>query len=222
MKKALFFALLLGCICAAKAQNISFIYNGVTYNNGDAITLYVNDGANSFEDLFFKNNGAALTDECVTLEQIDTNGLWCWALCTGDLCKPGLVSAPFSLASNSTYEDFSFDLRWAANHGANASATYKITLAGSTATITFAVGTAGISQAASAVATEAFPNPAQGQVSIRYAAEQPADLVVFDAQGRTVRQMQVCGEGTALIDGLPAGIYAYGILGSQMKKLIVK
>lgn len=222
MKKAFFLALILGCFCAAKAQDVSFIYNGVTYNDGDAITLYVSDRAPSFEDLYFKNNGAARTGDTVVLELQDTNGLWCWALCTGDLCKPGSVSAPFDMPANSTYEDFSFDLRWAANHDANASATYRLSLAGSTVTITFAIGTTGISEVASARQAVAFPNPAQGQVSIRYAVAQPSTLVVYDAQGRQVREMNVNGNGTAQFAELPAGIYAYGILGTQMQKLIVK
>ena len=42
-------------------------------------------------------------------------------------------------------------------------------------------------------------------------------------QGRLVRQLPVAGNGTATLNDLPAGIYAYGILGSNnMKKLVVK
>ena len=60
-------------------------------------------------------------------------------------------------------------------------------------------------------------------VAISYELNQPATLAIVDMQGRTVRQLTVEGNGTAMVDDLPAGIYAYGILGSNnMKKLIVK
>jgi hypothetical protein len=69
---------------------------------------------------------------------------------------------------------------------------------------------------------KAFPNPATHQFSVSYSVEQPATLTIVDMQGRTVRSMPVEGNGTVNISDLPAGMYAYGIAGGKMQKLIVK
>ena len=69
---------------------------------------------------------------------------------------------------------------------------------------------------------KAFPNPATHQFSVNYSVEQPATLTIVDMQGRTVRSMPVEGNGTVNISDLPAGMYAYGIAGGKMQKLIVK
>lgn len=222
MKKALFLALLLGCFCAAKAQNISFLYNGNTYSDGDSITLYVAPNAHSFDELCFRNNGSTAANNLqVALTLLRNETLNVWGLCSGDLCVLDLTSAPFSIEGGATYDQFSFDVRGAETEGNYAD--YQMTIGTASAILHFVVGTpVGISPVASACQAAAFPNPAQSRVSIRYSAAQPATLAVFDAQGRTICQTPVNGEGAIQLADLPAGIYAYGILGSQMKKLIVK
>jgi hypothetical protein len=85
------------------------------------------------------------------------------------------------------------------------------------------VGTVGIDQPVANLSATAFPNPAEGIVNISYDLNQPATLAIVDMQGRLVRQLPVAGTGAATLNDLPAGIYAYGILGSNnMKKLVVK
>lgn len=222
MKKALFFALIIGCFSFAKAQEISFIYNGVTYNNGDSITLYVAPNAHSFDELYFKNNGTSTATQIqVELTLLRNDSLNVWGLCSGDLCVLDLTSAPFNIEAGATYDLFSFDIRGAETEGNYAD--YQMIIYNDTAILHFVVGTpVSISPVATASQATAFPNPAQGLVSIRYAVDQPSTLVVYDAQGRTLRQIPVAGEGTLRLSDLPAGIYAYGILGTQMQKLIVR
>jgi len=73
---------------------------------------------------------------------------------------------------------------------------------------------------------KAYPNPATEQFSVSYSVEQPSTLVIYDAQGRQVREMAINGNGTLSISNLPAGVYAYGIVNGkhrgQMQKLVVK
>ncbi|MBR6900061.1 MAG: T9SS type A sorting domain-containing protein, partial [Bacteroidales bacterium] len=92
----------------------------------------------------------------------------------------------------------------------------------STVTIRLEINTVGVDNVAEELRTVAYPNPAQGAFAIRYAVEQPSTLTIVDMQGRTVRSMPVEGNGTVNVSDLPAGLYAYGIAGGKMQKLIVK
>ena len=226
MKKALFLILLLGGMLSANAAEITYIYGGREYHNGDTITLYVEQNAHGFDELYIRNDaGSALTNAKVYLTLIENSTLEVWGLCTGDNCVTGLVSAPFDIAAGATYENFSFDLRGTADNGNYA--LYKMEIKDVVTYVRFEVGTAsGIDEVAANIQAVAYPNPAQGMVSIRYAVAQPASLVVYDAQGRQVRRRSVSGEGTLQLGDLPAGIYAYGFVTegvrSTMRKLVVK
>ncbi|MTB53318.1 hypothetical protein [Lewinella sp. W8] len=74
----------------------------------------------------------------------------------------------------------------------------------------------------------AYPNPARGSFTVAYTLAEATELelILFDAQGRLLRQQrlgrQLAGENTLRVDAanLPAGIIAYGLRGSNGRMLV--
>lgn len=228
MKKILSFALLLGSLFLANVQGqVGFIYNGTTYQDGDEMNFALADDAHSIRGITLKNMGiAVLQNMVVTVTPVEESGISAWGVCAGGNCFAALTSNAFNMAPG--YEDsaFSIDID-IDNSVSNPHAIYSVNVSNGTVSCTVRMnvrmGTVGIDRAATAATTVAYPNPSRGTVAISYELNQPATLAIVDMQGRVVRQLPVEGNGTAVVDDLPAGIYAYGILGSNsMKKLVVK
>lgn len=228
MKKILSLALLLSSLFLANVQGqIALIYNGNTYQNGDNFTVNIEATAHQINTVQLKNIGnSAVRDIVVTLTPIEENGISAWGICAGGNCVAALTSTSFNLAPGLVDEGFAIDID-IDNSVPNPHSTYNVNITFGLVSIDIVmnvvVGTVGIDQPVANLSATAFPNPAEGIVNISYELNQPATLAIVDMQGRLVRQLPVAGTGTATLNDLPAGIYAYGILGSNnMKKLVVK
>lgn len=227
MKKFLSLTLLLGSLFLANVQGqIGFIYNGQTYNDGASFTVTLAPGSIACSDIQLKNTGnTALMNLVATVTPVEENGINVWALCVGGACLPRLNSDPFNMEAGAVDNTFALDLDIDASV-AQPYGVYSVEVTNgtvtSTVTIRLQVNTVGIDNVAEELATVAYPNPAQGAFAIRYEVEQPSTLAIIDMQGRTVRSIPVEGNGSVNISDLPAGLYAYGIAGDKMQKLIVK
>lgn len=226
MKKFLSLALLLGSLVCLQAQHsVGFVVDGRTYQNGDTIVVTLDPEAENYSGLSFRNlSYSALQDMIVTLIPVDTSGIVAWGLCTGTVCIPGLTSSTFVLPPSGSYNEFVIDLT--IKPVENPVGIYTVVafndIISDTVTLRFQTSTQGIGEVASTRLLSAYPNPAQGTVHIRYQLSQPGTLLLYDMQGRPVRQLPVSGHGTALFEDLPAGLYAYGIAGQPLQKLIVQ
>ena len=227
MKKFLSFALLIGGLFLSQIQGqIGFIYNNNTYQNGDSFTVNLAANAHSCGDIQLKNMGySALRDLVVTITPVEIHGIEAWGICAGGVCVASLTSNSFNMTPGEVDNSFAIDLDIDAGEESPHSI-YTITVSNGTIScsvnVHFQVQTVGIDNVASNHRLVAFPNPAQGAFSIRYEVEQPATLSIVDMQGRTVRSIPVEGNGSVNVSDLPAGMYAYGIAGGKMQKLIVK
>lgn len=226
MKKVLFFAALIcGLVIPNAKGQIGLLYNGQCYQPGETVVVAIQKTDHSVRSIGFRNMGSGIISNVVaTLTEVETNGVVAWGMCTGDQCVATLTSAPFDLPPAEDYTTFSIDID--IEDVANPYGVYNLNLVSGLVdcgfVVRFEAGSQGINDVVANASVSAYPNPAQGQVSMNYSVEQPSTLAIYDAQGRVVRQMNVQGEGTMQINGLAAGIYAYGIAGSQMHKLIVK
>lgn len=227
MKRLLTFTLLLGSLFLANVQGqIDFIYNGQTYTNGDSFTVTLPQGTVACSEVQLKNtSNTALLNLVATVTPIEENGIHVWAICIGSECLPRLNSNPFNMEAGAIDNTFALDLDVDASI-AQPYGIYSIAVSNGTVTSNVTVRlqttTVGIDNVAEKLAPVAYPNPAQGAFAIRYEVEQPATLTIVDMQGRTVRSIPVKGTGSVNISDLPAGLYAYGIAGDKMQKLIVK
>lgn len=224
MKKLLSFALLLSSFMLLNAQTqISFVCNGQTYQNGESFAVVLENNYSTEAISLHNNTPSRLQNLVITVTQVESNGIEISALCT-EQCVPGLVSVPFNIAPNGDYP-FSIDYEMDETVE-NPYCVYNVEVSNGSITCSAVVRLQTSPLGIKAVVMShisAYPNPAEGQVNISYEVAQPSTLAVYDVQGRMVRQLTVAGSGNAVIDNLPAGIYAYGILGSNtMQKLIVK
>lgn len=228
MKKALSIVLLLCGLAAAQAQNpVSITLGGATYQAGDTITIQVNKNAFSTLDIIGIAAVAVIEDAEIILTPIQENGFRVSGLCT-TRCVEGLVSAPFDIPALPDYFDgLSFDLSWEATADNSSSCSYTMEVAEQPFVVRFVVrSSTGIDSSLPAASLSAYPNPAAGAATISYSVDRPSVLVVVDALGRTVRRASVNGNGSLRIEGLSAGLYAFGIStdGSRplMQKLVVE
>ena len=227
MKKILSFLLLFSSVAVLSVQaQIGFKYNGHTYQNGDEFVVVLAPDAEHCNGISFVNQGfSALQDMTVTMTSIEMSGIDIWGLCAGAYCRQDTVSDAFNIPPSGEYTDFTMDLT-IDEAVAQPFSIYKMKVSNNnvacSVTIRFQAYAEGISDVASTTLT-AYPNPAQGNVNISYDVNHPSTLAIYDMQGRVVRSISVSGNGNAVVDNLPAGIYTYGIKGSNnMQKLIVK
>lgn len=232
MKKILSLALLLCSVAVLNAQNqIGFVYDGTTYQNGDTMVVICEKSASNIESIDFVNQTSEdLRSLVVTLTEVERNGFEAWGLCT-NVCVAELTSTPFKITANSTFEGFSIDVSIDQNverpYGV-----YNMQVSNndftSSVVVRFQAYTeeVGIDGVLAGSSVKVYPNPATDQIGVSYSVQQPSTLVCFDVQGRLVRQIPVSGNGVLSISDLPAGVYAYGIVSgksrSQMQKLVVK
>ncbi len=224
MKKILSIALLLSSLFLANVQGqIAFIYNGQTHENGDSLNCYTTSV--SFTGLVLKNTSANdLRDLVVNIIPIEENGVHAWGVCAGGRCVEGLTSSKFNLNAGATDQMFAIDLNFDSDVP-NAYSVYTLQVKNSSVNCSVKLrinyGTLGI-EATVLNSILAYPNPAQGTFTVSYEVEHPSTLTIVDMQGRTVRSIPVYGNGSVNVSDLPAGLYAYGIDGGMMQKIIVK
>ena len=226
MKKILSFFLLMSSVAVLSVQaQIGFMYNGHTYQNGDNFVVVVEPDASHCGGISFVNQGySVLQDMVVTMTPIEMAGIDIWGLCAGQYCRQDSVSDAFSIPPSGEYTEFTMDLT--IDEVPQPYSIYKMKVSNDnvacSVTIRFQAYAEGIDDV-TGNHLAAYPNPSNGDVNISYDVAQPSTLAVYDMQGRVVRQMPVAGSGKAVVDNLPAGIYAYGIVDSgNVQKLIVK
>lgn len=231
MKKILFFVLLAGTVAMANAQSaVGVTHQNQVYNDGDTITITIPTDADNYHGIGLTNQSNSLLEGLViTLAEVSAGGIEIYAMCTGDVCIPGLVSNPITINIRASYNDFYVDFY--NNYPDNTSpSVYTMNVANNdvstTVVLKFCFEGVGIDQPLSNGSLSAYPNPAEGAVSISYSVEQPATLTVYDVQGRQVASQAVCGTGSVSLNSLPAGVYTYGLTTgnsrSAMRKLVVK
>lgn len=237
MKKVLSILLLFSACLALNAQTeVTFAYNNQSYSVNDTMPVTLGVGEmQMIQGIVLHNttenalNGITATFEIDTLQSPE--GMLIGGMCAGMNCLPQSTTVPFDIDANSDYTGFFAEIDVPSVHsGTTAIILFTIKSAGGDTlgktTIKITINNSGIATLANAVVVDAYPNPAVGQATVKYNVNQPSTLVIYDALGHCVRKTPVCGEGNALLNNLPAGIYAYGILGngqrSEMKKLVIQ
>ena len=234
MKKTLFLSLLMGLALFSQAQSFSISYNGETVGTNDTLQLIATGDELKLTPVFTNNNFVNFVCK-VSVESLNSTTSFVSSICTGDYCREGNESAPFDFPGNTTisqvYVDFYvpedaapglyrmtiFDTN---NHNINASC-YAMVYNTNT--------TLDAHPAEAFLTTSCYPNPASDLVTITYNMnDDNGRIIVTDLTGRIVIEQAVSGkQGTAEVslEGLPKGMYLYGILNSGrtsiMKKLIV-
>ena len=230
MKKFLFLMLLAGSAILANAQSaVGVTHQGQVYNDGDTITITIPTDAENYAGIGLKNqSNSRLEGLVITLDEVSLGGIEIFAMCTGTVCIPGLVSNPIDINIRGSYNDFTIDI-YNNYPEVTTPSVYTMTVANddvnTTVVLMFKFEGVGIDEAKAVASLNAFPNPSDGQVSITYATERPATLNLYDALGRTVRSQQVNGNGTIQLSELPVGVYSYGLIADDsriMRKLVVK
>lgn len=83
--------------------------------------------------------------------------------------------------------------------------------------------TAGITQAASAIAAKVYPNPAAGQLFVESAGQDISDIRLFDMSGKLLGQYAASGRVTAIpTAALPAGMYLLMLQGDDRTMATVR
>lgn len=232
MKKLFPFLLLMGSLAVMNAQSVLGVtHQGHTYNEGDTITLTLAADDEEISSLGIINQGNnRIENIIIALQEISRNGFEVWAMCTGDVCIPGLTSNPINMAPRATYNDLTLDVRIDATVSDPLSI-YTMTVGNDEIHTTVVLRLVlyqplGIHQPEAVATVNAYPNPAIGEVDIHYSVPQAAMLTVFDMQGRKILSQPVNGTGKVSLDTLPAGVYTYGLTTGDahtaLHKLIVR
>lgn len=227
MKKILSFALLFSSFVMLNAQTqIGFVCNGRTYQNGDSIVVVLDNDHSTNAISFHNNTASRLQNLVATVTEVEIHGIEIFALCT-EQCVPGYVSVPFNMPPSG---DYPFSIDYEMDESVDAPyCIYNLEVSNGsiTSTVTIRLQTSQLSiENVVENHLSAYPNPAQGQVSISYEVAYPSTMAIYDVHGRQVRQLSVSGSGIAVVSDLPTGVYTYGIVNGknrgQMQKLIVK
>lgn len=245
MKKVLTIIALICAYAFAGAQNISFIFNDNAVENGDTVTVQLTSqqvslGAynipfkvrnNTHVDFSSVGSGDKHKLRCDIVNSNPTVSIE--AICA-DVCVQGNVSGAYNLAANGTTGfNYTVDIEYPVT--ATVIGDILKLSSGTNATdynndgyiyLKVAYGSSeGIVEAQTDALLNAYPNPATGEVRIRYNLANNGCLVVYNAQGNEVRSQHLnAGEGSTRLNvsNLEKGVYVYGIRGAAMKKLVVK
>ena len=233
MKRVLFFALLVGCISYAQSQVLTVSYNNEAVPEGDTLSLTVTSGDEiQFRPAFHNNSSANMVCK-ISTERLNNTTTEVWSICTGLLCMSGNMSAPFTIAANSTYDDVHID--FAVPQDAPMGL-FKINVfdTANTNVNTFFFAKVypkvGFETVDNNASFNAYPNPATSVANIVYSNNTDnGRLVVYNMTGMLVREVALeSGDGTASVNvsDLPSGVYMYGVSNGKnkptMKKLVVK
>ena len=112
MKKFLFLMLLAGSAILANAQSaVGVTHQGQVYNDGDTITITIPTDAENYAGIGLKNqSNSRLEGLVITLDEVSLGGIEIFAMCTGTVCIPGLVSNPIDINIRGSYNDFTIDI----------------------------------------------------------------------------------------------------------------
>lgn len=239
MKKFLSLVLLMSGFAMLHAQSpLGVTYMGTTYNDGDTVTVRIARDADECNALGIVNQGNnRIEGIIISLEEVSRNGIEVWAMCTGDVCIPGLTSNPIDLAPRASYSNLTLDIRTDATVQ-NGMSVYTMRVGTpdiySTVVVRFAFNDVGIEQVVAFASLLAFPNPSENHATIYYSTVRPAELVIYDVLGNLRHSQRVDGTGTLRLGlgcGTPTlelgtGIYFYGLVADEtcrvMKKLVIR
>ncbi len=236
MKKTLS---LIGLIAIAMVANAQFT---LTYDGnpipGEGLELSTSSCGSAVEedailDMTLTNTSDAQTKWDIITEAPGGNTFRVSAVCAGISCRPGtensatlaagantLISIHFAIptgTTNNKTENFTFRLHNVTNDADDLSFNISLTYSSN-----------GIEVAGIEKISNAYPNPAVSNVTIDFAVEGSAQLVLNDITGREVMQQTVSGNGSIVlnVESLHKGVYLYGIRQGNrqyaMKKLVVK
>jgi len=219
--KTLLLAILICGMGSANAQQIlSFSYNG--HEIADGATIDVKAASNN--DLQFKptiNNNEIWDLVCrIEGKKVDNTEIDLYGICTGQLCMDGMMSAPFKVNGNSSYDDLhiDFDVPATAEPAVFELTVYDTSDVTNKGTIYVRVhnkdANLGISGVGQSITLHASPNPAATRTTVTYSTEESATLCLYSIEGKRVWSKSIeAGEGTTEIDlsELPQGLYIYGI-----------
>lgn len=234
MKKLLSFVLLLGFAYTMNAQ-YTIIYDNNDMDNGDTIT--VRTTSSDMELLpHFRNNFESDKSVVVAIDKIGATNVQVLSVCAGIHCYNRSYTDPFTIAAGETYTQFHSDImipsptdkglfcvRIYNSDNYNERTELYVNILGSEATL-------GIDAVADQVSLNAYPNPANGSVTVSYAnAHSNSTLVIYNMQGAKVHQQSLEateGAATVQVDDLPAGVYMYGLETSShrspLQKLVIR
>lgn len=236
MKKILSIVSLIAMAMIANAQ-FTLTYEGNAITEGSTIPLTTSSKGNPAEDANIEMT-LTYTGDTVghwTLKgETGAENTFSVASVCGNRCQPGTTSNVDVNAGEDKIVSVHFQVPAATANGTTEIITVKLynrTTGADDLTFTVALtyeSNAGIVEATAAMLNNAYPNPAMSNVTIDFAVEGTAQLVLTDIMGREVMQQTIAGNGSTNInvENLHKGVYLYGIRQGNkqyaMKKLVVK
>ena len=242
MKKII---LSLMCLCAislASAQNFfDFNYNDDVYHDHDTITAELGSGEGLI--LYMGITNITTSDQTVIakIEPINANGIAIAGICAGGRCMDGqTTSNAFEVAAGATDDEVYPEFTIGSNYPAGQYGTFKMSinhyrnsnLSSYVVLKIYRTATAGIDNPMVVSHMSAYPNPANGMVTINYALANNAKtgkVVLYDVMGRKVKEAAISsttGSVTLNTAELATGVYMYGIIAngvaSKMEKLMIR
>lgn len=233
MKKVLFFAVLMGVMATLNAQLV-VRYQGQILPSGDTVSIRAEGDEAKFAPSI-ENTSSSTCEVRIYATRCNMTETRVASICAG-VCVSDTVSQKFTIEAGATYNTAYIDFYVPENAQP---ALFRIDIRESlvsapmyTCYVWVYNSNTGIDNVAASQVLNAWPNPAQGEVTIGYSLttdSQAAELQLFDMRGALVRSFPVTGtEGTVSFDvsTLPAGIYLYGVRSAgaipSMRKLVVQ
>jgi hypothetical protein len=231
------FSLMLFSGVNAQSLNIQIIDEaGNDVNNGYYAVPSVNQAAGSYTNIKFKlkNNGTEPLDIRVRRDNVQMPAGYNNTICIDGFCYPATSEeSQFPLVLNAGAVDSSFYGTFNNPEGSTGDLCVTYTIfnnndANQFVTVRAYFGTcltASTEDHMNEVALlSAFPNPANGQVTIKHNLKSAGTLLITDITGKTVKNQRILAESTnATVDisDLKPGIYVYS-LESGTKRMISK
>ena len=238
MKKILSIVSLIAMAMIANAQTFTLTYNGNAVTEGMTLAVETHSkGDAALEDalveMIVTNTSADSIKYTIETEASSSNTFSVSSVC-GNRCQAQTFSALDVAAGNTKEISVHFAVPASTVNGTSESFVVKFHNRTTDANdLTFNVAltytsNSSINEATIANITNAYPNPAMSNVTIDFAVEGTAQLVLTDIMGREVMQQTIAGNGSTNInvENLHKGVYLYGIRQGNkqyaMKKLVVK
>ncbi len=233
MKKVLLISLLVSFTAIAAAQNVTVYHDGNAIADNDTVEISTNATTALYYPSFYNNTDNSM-EAVIIFELTNNSNIFAMSVCTGELCNNGGTSAPFTINSQEMYTDAHAEFYIPDN---SEPAIFKMKVkkapSGTTYSTTYlkvSKESVEIEEVAGRTTFKAFPNPATGSTNICYSLNSDkGTLVLYNLMGAAVREIPLTTQQGVVqlsLDGLPSGVYMYGIRNGQnmenMKKIVVK
>ncbi|MDL2312778.1 T9SS type A sorting domain-containing protein [Bacteroidales bacterium OttesenSCG-928-B11] len=245
--KKIFTLLFLLPFTLAFGQTLNVFYNGVAVNSGDTLLLVVNEPNNDNNFHFDIKNTAEDTiwvqikKERISLASEEVSESFCFGRCLPDnMNESDILPAAGNqlLSHNNESPHYFYTVYIPYGHQGTSVVKYKVINSRDvsdelcfTALYTYDVGI--YNAKAEVVSFNAYPNPAEAQVTIKYNLKNNPNtsmkLVIKNIMGQVVCMKPVTGKANNVsvdVSNLPAGLYLYSLEANgailMTKKLYVK